>query len=1068
MKTFTIFLLILVFPWSGKAQWNNNTFVNLQISSLPTADMQTASTTDGKTWIAFYHQNGGNYDMRAQLIDANGYKLLGTDGVLVSNQPSGSATYVFNVCVDASNNLVIAFQDQRSGPLGAVVYKISEAGTQLWGSSGIVLGQGLSPYPAVLSTGETVVAWSESVSNTINLQKISAAGTLVWGSPIQVTVGATLTTRGQVIGNLGGKFTLVYQKKGVGISTTLYAQHFDNSGTALYAALQICNLTTSAARYYSLAAEGDTTYCGYYASSGSRFNSYLQRINPAGTIPYGINGSNFNTSVAPADNYQMTTNINLTPGSPYVWSVCTFSNTSQTTYGVYIQKFLKTTGARLFTDGAKVVYAISSSTDQQIGGLALVNDTPMFMNYDVSYKIYATRLDANGNFVWPGNRVELSSTTATLAVPKMRYGFTPDGPNRCAGIWTENRGANYLGYAQGISIGGLIGVKVATQGNVPATITTPGGTLQMVDTVFPSTANQNVTWSIVTGTGNASISTGGLVTAIANGTVYAKAIAVQDITVKDSLLITISGQSPTGPTVVTLAATNITTNSATLNGTVTANNSSTTVSFDWGLTVAYGSSAAATPSTVTGNTPTAVLANLSGLALTTLYHYRCKGVNANGTAYGVDMTFTTGCNAAGAAGPITGPATVCYNATGKVYSVAAIPNATGYTWSVPAGATIVSGQNTTSITVNFGTNSGNVSVFGTNSCSSGPSSNLAVSVDPPPVPTITGTTNLCLNSGTYTYSTEAGMSNYIWSVSSGGSITSGSGTNVIQVTWNIAGAQTVSVSYTSTAGCTAAAPTVLPVTVNQLPAAAGPITGTPVLCAGTTGVAYSVAVIQNAVSYVWSLPAGGTIASGNLTNNITVDFASNATSGNITVVGNNICGDGAVSPPFAVTVNPIPPTPTITQNGAVLTSDATSGNQWYFAPTPAGPFTAIPGATGQFYSVTQLGAYYDIVTLNGCSSGQSNMIIYVEGIPGVSEPYVVIYPIPNDGIFNISINTPSPESYTISILNNLGVKIREIKNVTVTNTSEQVIDLRPVPSGVYTVIIQNSQYRIVRKILVGK
>src|ERR1039457_3219847 len=462
---FTVTMSVIFTLLSGtiNAQWNNNTLVNLQVSSLPTADMQTAPTSDGKTWVAFYHQNGSNYDMRAQLLDANGFKLLGTDGVLVSNQTSGSATYVFNICVDASNNLIIADQDIRSGPMNAVVYKISEAGAQLWNSTGIVLGGGLSPYPAVLSNGEVAVVWNETVSNTLNIQKITTGGTLAWSIGIPILVGSTGTTRGQVIGNSNGQFTVVYQKKGVGISTTLYSQMFDNSGNVLYTALQICNLTTSGARYYSLIAEVDTTYFGYYASSGSRFDSSLQRINPGGTIPWGINGSNFNTSTGGSDSYEMTTYIHMAPGSNYVWSVCTFSNPSQTTYGVYIQKFLKTTGARQFTDGAKVVYGISSNTDQQIGNLALTSDTPMFISYDVTGKIYATRLDASGNFIWPGNRVEISSTTS---LSKMRYGFSPDGPNRCAGIWTESRNSTTLGYAQGISIGGLIGVKVATQGNV--------------------------------------------------------------------------------------------------------------------------------------------------------------------------------------------------------------------------------------------------------------------------------------------------------------------------------------------------------------------------------------------------------------------------------------------------------------------------------------------------------------------------------------------------------------------------------------------------------------------------
>jgi hypothetical protein len=486
-----------------------------------------------------------------------------------------------------------------------------------------------------------VISWNETISNTLKLQKITSSGTTAWTTPISIMVGSTTTTRGQVIANTAGKFTVVYQKRGSGISSTLYAQMFDNSGIALYAPLQICNQTTSMARYYSIVAEGDTTYFGYYASVGFRFNSFLQRINPSGTIPWGMNGSNFNTSVGTNDNYQGQTDINMTPGSDYVWSLCTFSDPNQTTYGVYIQKFLKTTGARQFTDQAKVVYPMSSSNYTQAGSLALASDTPMFMAYITNYKIYATRLDASGNFIWPGDKVEISSTTATMSNPKMRYGFTPDGPNRCAGIWIENRGLGYLGYAQGISIGGLIGVTVATQGGVPATITTNEGTLQLVATVFPSTANQDVIWSIVPGTGMATIDTAGLVTAISNGMVYAVATAVQDNTVNDSLLITMSGQIAQPPTVTTLPATDINSSAATLNGIVNANTLLTNVSFDWGITSFYGNNAVATPSTVTGTTDTPVLANLSGLTSNKTYHFLVRASNAAGMTTGADLTFTT-------------------------------------------------------------------------------------------------------------------------------------------------------------------------------------------------------------------------------------------------------------------------------------------------------------------------------------------------------------------------------------------------------------------------------------------
>lgn len=95
------------------------------------------------------------------------------------------------------------------------------------------------------------------------------------------------------------------------------------------------------------------------------------------------------------------------------------------------------------------------------------------------------------------------------------------------------------------------------------------------------------------------------------------------------------------PTAATSAASGIASTSATLNGSVNANNGTTTVSFEYGTTTSYGSTAAATPSSVTGSSSTSVAASLSGLAAGTTYYYRVKAVNAGGTSYGTQQSFTT-------------------------------------------------------------------------------------------------------------------------------------------------------------------------------------------------------------------------------------------------------------------------------------------------------------------------------------------------------------------------------------------------------------------------------------------
>jgi hypothetical protein len=523
--------------------------------------------------------------------------------------------------------------------------------------------------------------------------------------------------------------------------------------------------------------------------------------------------------------------------------------------------------------------------------------------------------------------------------------------------------------------------------------------------------------------------------------------------------------APALPAAITSAATNVTGSSATLNGTVDAGGASTTVTFDYGLTTAYGTNVPGVPGTVTGNGATSVSANIAGLIVNNTYHYRVNGVNSVGTTNGADMTFfTNNCPLPGPPGAITGPVNVCCNATGVAYSVPPITGATTYTWGVPTGATITSGLGTNSITVTFACTSGNVSVMGTNSCGNGNTATLFVNVNPvPPVPTINGQTSLCVNSGYYYYSTQAGFTNYSWTVTSGGTIINGGGTNTIQVNWITAGAQSVSVTYTNSFGCPPPNPAVLPVTVNGLPAAAGTITGTPVVCAGATSVVYSVPTINGAIAYIWTLPAGATISMGDGTRSITVNFADNAASGIITVYGNNYCGNGPVSPDFAVTVNPIPPAPVITLAGNTLSSDAPAGNQWYVNGI------LIFGATSQTYTANVDGEYWDVVTVNNCVSAGSNHIsVVLTSINELQTGTISVYPNPNDGQFTVKISSLKQETFTISVVNNIGLTVMEVRDVVANGNIEKNIDLRPVPCGIYSLVIRNSESIVVKKILVNK
>jgi glucokinase len=285
-----------------------------------------------------------------------------------------------------------------------------------------------------------------------------------------------------------------------------------------------------------------------------------------------------------------------------------------------------------------------------------------------------------------------------------------------------------------------------------------------------------------------------------------------------------------------------------------------------------------------------------------------KYTNANGCTNAVATVYNVTVNALPSP-TLTGPASVCFNSTGNVYTTQA--GMTNYNWAVSAGGTITAGGSTTSSTVTVtwsatGTQTVSVKYTNANGCTNAVATVYNVTVNALPSPTITGPASACVNSAGNVYTTEIGMTSYTWSISASGLITSGTGTNSITVTWNIAGAQTVSVNYTNGNGCMASSATIKNVTINPLPVPI--LTGLATLCAGTTGVIYS--TDPGMTGYTWSVSTGGTITAGSGTSAITVTWTT-AGAKTVNVNYTNPNGCTGLSPTVKnVTVNPVP-VPTI-------------------------------------------------------------------------------------------------------------------------------------------------------------
>jgi large repetitive protein len=405
------------------------------------------------------------------------------------------------------------------------------------------------------------------------------------------------------------------------------------------------------------------------------------------------------------------------------------------------------------------------------------------------------------------------------------------------------------------------------------------------------------------------------------------------------------------------------------------------------------------------------------------------------------------------AGIISGLASVCQGQNSVTYTVPTITTATSYVWTLPSGATGTS--TTSSIIVNYGTSavSGNITVKGNNTCGDGAISTLTITVNPLPVSagTISGLTAVCQgqNSVTYTVPTITNATSYVWTLPSGAtgtsttsSITVSYGTSAVSGNITVKGNNTCGDGVIST----------LAITLNSLPASAGNISGTTTVCQGQNSITYSVPTIANASSYVWVLPSGATGTS--TTSSITVNYGTSAVSGNITVKGNNNCGDGIIST-LAITVNMKPNTPVINLNGNILHSDVSLGNQWY------NQIGIISEATNQDYIVNTNGSYYTVVTINGCSSEQSNIIqITNVGVENIRfDNLLKVYPNPLLDQLTIEMDD-NTNPIRFEIYNSLGQVV--VKGEMIDKIILQTTGYAP---GVYVLKLINGEMLEYRKIV---
>ncbi|MEI6347594.1 MAG: T9SS type A sorting domain-containing protein [Bacteroidota bacterium] len=341
-------------------------------------------------------------------------------------------------------------------------------------------------------------------------------------------------------------------------------------------------------------------------------------------------------------------------------------------------------------------------------------------------------------------------------------------------------------------------------------------------------------------------------------------------------------------------------------------------------------------------------------------------------------------------GNISGKPIVCQGQNNVNFIVAPIPGASTYIWTLPSGAIGTSDTNRILVSFTNSAISGVITVRGHNDCGDGETSSLTVTVFPLPTAasTITGTPTVCQGQNAVLYSVPpiTNAAYYIWTLPSGAI--------------GISDTSSISVDFSATAvsgiitvnghnSCGDGISSNFPITVDPLPANAGEISGIDTVCQGRNNVTYSVPVITDATSYIWTLPVGVTGTS--TTNSITVDYLNTATSGEISVKGTNSCGDG-VSSIILITVNLLLDTAeTITgftsvcqgQTNVIYSVPEIIGATSYIWTLPFGaPQTTTTNSITVNYPTTAISGEITVKGRNSCGDGiSSSLNITINPLP---------------------------------------------------------------------------------------
>lgn len=459
--------------------------VNLPVAVKPgEQSVQKAATLpDGTTWIGWFDNSNGGYQVFVQRLSPAGTKTFAEGGLLVSNAPQSTSLVDWDLIADADGACVVVFTDTRDGEdRDVIAQRITPAGEQQWGTNGkqISFNNDFEAAPRVVQdavTGEYHITWTRSDSaRGIYYQRLTAAGVE------QVAVGGVRAAGDGVEGpgfntmvaTADGGYIMVYVRDTRSFSSPrhVHAQKYDSAGQPAWNdgnPVIVSNATSIPIAQYpqiALAPDGLGVAIAWSDDRDGDFDVYAQRLDADGVPQFPANG--VTASIRP-NRQQFEPAIAFINDS--LEFLCFFNdrNATQSQRTIGVQKF-GLTGTRDIGDHATDLLQFNNqnkgaprAVPAPGGGMVAFTLQPNSAQGNFSAQIILIRVNDRGGAMWQslGGSVLVSDASGE----KSRLIATIDDDVTTRLIWQDHRADAGDIYAQNVKRDGTLGASEPCPGD---------------------------------------------------------------------------------------------------------------------------------------------------------------------------------------------------------------------------------------------------------------------------------------------------------------------------------------------------------------------------------------------------------------------------------------------------------------------------------------------------------------------------------------------------------------------------------------------------------------------------